>query len=159
MEKQRFYFGFRFENGMKKRLLEQMFQQRMRLNRFVEDALRFAARLHDKGQLPFAWKSVFITRPDRRNRFDTMLILNHDVHEMVRNLAFAYRRSMAEVLRVALEVYLDFLESPNGKLDNLLHYYSKPMSVINTVTARLIPAFLNGIPPNKYNIYTYLYKK
>ena len=152
MEKERFYFGFRFENRMKERVLAQMKKRIVRLNQFVEEAFRFTTTLHDRGKLPFAWKSFFITRPDRADRFDTMLILKPDVHEMVRNYAFAYRRSMAEVLRVALEVYLDFLESEDGKLDNTIHYYDKPIPVIRRAVAQLIPSFPPGIPPDRYTI-------
>lgn len=155
MQKQRLYFGFRFENGMKKRIKWQLERRGGGLNSFVEDALRFIANLHDRGKLRFLWLSNFLTRTDKEDRFETMLILQPDVHEMVRNYAFSYRRSMAEVLRVALEVYLEYLESSDGKLVDTMHYYDKPVPVINTATARLIPAFHHGIPPNQYNIFTY----
>ena len=154
MKKERYYFGFRFENEMKDRILLQMKKQIVRYNQFVENAFLFATKLHDQGKLPFLWKSSFIIRPNRTNKFDTMLILKNDIHEMVRNYAFSYRTSMAEILRVSLEVYLDFLESEDGKIDNSIHYYDQPVPVIQSVLARLIPAFHNGIPPDKYNIVT-----
>lgn len=134
---------------MKRRILNQSGRT---LNRMVEDALRFVSKLHDLGKIPFRWMSGFLLRDVREDIVETMLILEADVHEMVRNYAFAYRISMAEVLRVALEVYLDHLESEDGKLDDTLHYYDPPVSVISTVLARLIPAFHNGIPPDHYNI-------
>ena len=150
MLKEKYYFEFRFEEALKKRVLFHCQNQGMSLNRLMEAAFRFTAALHDGGKVPFAWKSRFLIRPDKNDRFSPMLILEKDVHEMVRNYAFAYRRSMAEILRVALELYLDHLESPNGKLDNTLHYYNNPVPVIKEVSAYLIPGFPPGIPPELY---------
>ena len=157
MLKEKYYFEFRFEEELKTRIIRHCRDQTLTLSRMVEKAFRFTAALHDKGKVPFAWKSQFITRQEKEDRYSPMLLLNKDLHEMVRNYAFAYRSSMAEILRVSLELYFDYLESEDEKLDNTLHYYNEPVPVIKTVLAQLIPGFPHGIPPENYNKVEFAY--
>ena len=151
MKKERYYFEIRFENGLKDKIGEICKNQFLSLSELVDRAFRFLAIHHNSGNIPFKSRSVFFSRLNKKDKFTSMIILKNDLHETVRNFAFAYRRSMAEVLRVSLEVYLEFLEKGESKIDKTIHYYKQPTSIIQYVIARLIPTFPPGIPPWKYN--------
>lgn len=157
MLKEKYYFEFRFEEELKQRAILHCRKLEISLNRLVEAALRFTTELHDKGKILFIWRSQFLARQHKEDQFSPMLILDKDMHEMVRNYAFAYRKSMAEILRISMELYFHYLESDSSKLDNALHYYNDPVPVIKQVIIHLIPGFPPGIPPEHYNtvIYTH----
>ena len=157
MIKERYYFEIRFEKELGKKIKEFCTENKISLSQLAEEAFRFTARLHDAGKVPFVRRSAFYGRKDKDNIFSPMIILKADVHEMVRNFAFAYRQSMAETLRISLEMFLEAAESDFSKLEDNIHYYNAPTLTIKQVTAFLIPAFPPGIPPQNYIHYTYFY--
>ena len=59
--------------------------------------------------------------------------------EAVRNFAFAYRISMAEVFRVSIEMFLDYQNTDKSKLSVVKHYYIRKMPVLIQVKIVLDP--------------------
>lgn len=150
MERQRFYFGFRYDYNLAKRITRHCSLAGLSLNRFVEKAFSFAAHLHDERKIVFKAYSGFCSRPLSEEKVTTMLILKVEMREMVRNFAICYRRSMAEILRVSIEVYLDSLDLKLGKIDSVKHYYGQPQAVITQTLFTLFPAIPVKIPWNSF---------
>ena len=139
MEKERYYFGFRFDFELGERIDRYCFMTGETLNQLVEKAFCFTARLHDRRNILFDTYSGFCSRPLFEGKVTAMLILKAEIREMVRNFAVCYRRSMAEILRVSLEVYLDMLVNGAGKIDDVKHYYRQPRAVITQTLFTLFP--------------------
>ena len=155
MEKERLYFEIRFENALKERAKEICKKEKISLSTLIDRAFRFVAPLYRKGHIPFRSRSVFFLRLDKEDKFTTMIVLQNDLHESVRNFAFAHRISMAEVLRIALEVFLKFLNDGMPGIKEQTHYYKLGIPVIKQVVSHLIPTLPPGIPPWSYNTYIY----
>jgi len=141
MEKQAHYFGFRFENALEKRLIRYCGIRNSSLSRFAARAFRFTAAQHNRRKILFTTASGFKSRTRKEDKTETVLIQTGAQREMVRNFAFVYRISMAEVLRIALEVYLDHLETAGGKLDAIKHVYRLQQDIKVMTLIILYPAF------------------
>jgi len=152
IEKKRYYFGFRFEQAIAERINRHCKGAGISLNRLVGKAFDFAAELHDRRKILFTRSSNFLEREDEGDKVSPMLILDAVRRNMVRNFAFAYGRSMAEIIRVALEVYLDFLDTDGGKFGKIKHYYKLAQCTIQWTMITLSPAFPPKIPPDQNNI-------
>ena len=150
MEKERYYFGFRYDYKLADRIERYCAVTGMSLNRLVEKAFGFAIGLHDKRKLLFDTYSGFSIRPLFEGKVTAMLILDAEMREMVRNFAVCYRRSMAEGLRVSLEVYLDSLDKRSGKIDVVKHYYRQAQAVITQTLFTLFPVYPLKIPWNSH---------
>ena len=149
ISKERYYFGFRFENTLKERIISYCKQQTVNLNTLVEIAMENICRLHDKKMIHLnKAASNFRGRFNTRDRIDTMLILKAAVREHVWNLAVCYRRSMAEIIRIALELFLDATDSKISKSDDIKHYYSKPQYIIECTIIGLYPFYPPKPPPD-----------
>jgi len=158
MEKERYYFGFRFENALKKRIKQYCEHRSLSLNTLVNHAFKSTAKLHDKQRILLNRSSSgFAVRINLRDRVDAMLILEAPTREMVRNFAVCYRKSMAEIIRIALELFLDFQDKHSGKIDDIKHYYNKPQYVISCTVIGLYPAFPPKIPPSPGILENYIH--
>lgn len=155
MRKERYYFELRLENSLNKMAKMICKKEEISLSSLVDRAFRFIAPLYRKGNIPFKSRSKFFLRLNKENKFTRMIILQNDMHETVRNFAFAHRMSMAEVLRIALEVYLNFLVDGMPGIEEQIHYYNPAIPVIEHIITRLIPSLPPDICPEKYNTYIY----
>lgn len=147
MEKQQHCFGFRFESDLMKRVLKCRNSASLSMNSFVKKAFCFAMRQHDRRRVVFDGVSGFISRASRKDKVTTMLVLEGGLRESVRNFSIAYRKSMAEVIRIALELYLDYLDTDAGKNGAIKHYYNTPQPIIECSIIGLYPAFPPMHPP------------
>ena len=147
MKKKIYCFGFRFEKVLFLRMRHWCTQESVSLNRLVMRAFSFTAKLHDQKKIIFDTASGFLGRVDRRDKIETLLQHTTDQREAVRNFAFAYRISMAEVLRISMEVYLDHLEGNDVKLDDIKHIYRSDQAIKTVTIVILFPVY-----PVKYPI-------
>jgi len=150
IEKYRRYFGFRYEKILESRIVDYLQRRKVTLNTFVLDAFQFACVRYSKKRLLFRNWSGFVMRSCRKDKIDAMLCFEAEIRERLRNLAIAYRKSMAEILRVSLEVYLDYLDGNAGKIDIEKHYYSFPQDIIGCVVIGVNPFFLPKNIPHPY---------
>lgn len=145
MDRKRFDFGFRYEEQLEERVVQFCKIRRISLNTLVERAFNFTSSEHDKGKIFVNLSSGFIFRPSCEDKVEKVLKIEALFRERVRNFAFSYRLSMAEVLRIALEVYLDYHDTQGGKLGKVKHYYSRVKSFIKGTIFFISPAF-SGSP-------------
>lgn len=131
-------FQFRFEGALLRQIQAGKQRLHIGLGRLVERALVRSMLLHRQGRLLFREASGFLCRTDREDRISVMLRLEKEPKETARALAFAYRRSQAEVIRVALEVYLGFLMDEKILSNN---YYSIPQIRIQSVEIIFLPPY------------------
>lgn len=147
MEKGKYGFGFRCERLLWYRIMQHCAEQSQSVNRFVQEAVCFAGRLHDRRHFFIKRTSGFIGRNVLADRINTLLILKSWTRIIVRNFAIVYQRSMAEVIRMMLELYLDWRDKENGKIRQIRHYYSKPQMCIQCSIIGLYPIFPPELPP------------
>ena len=148
IEKKRYYFGFRYDPTLGSRIVSHCNAAGETLNRLVSRALLFTFQQHNRRKILFSSASGFLTRPVYERRTDAILILSSRQREIVRDFAYAYRRSMAEIIRIALEVYLDYLDRMNGKSEVKKHYYETGVVIIEQLVVCLFPIFAPRIPPD-----------
>ena len=147
-KKKRHYFGFRFESRLDKRILHQCTKDSTSLNRLVREAVLFTGKLHDKRKLKLSRSfSAFRSRISMKDRVTTVLILDISTREMIRNFSICYRKSMAEFIRIALELYLDWQEKGQSKMETIKHYYNKPQKIIKRSIIVIFPSFPLKNPP------------
>ena len=129
---------FRFEGALLRQIQAGKQRLHIGLGRLVERALVRTMLLHRQGRVLFREASGFLCRTDREDKITVMLRLEKEPKATARALAFAYRRSQAEVIRVALEVYLGFLLNKKFLSTN---YYSIPQIRIQSVEIVFFPPY------------------
>ena len=147
MEKDEYGFGFRFERALGERIVRYCKKETVSLNDLVECAVCFAGHLHDKRKIIFDRASGFSERLESADKLSTVLIVKADIREIVLNFAVVYRKSMAEIIRVALEVFLDFQDTGKRRAGEIRHYYNKPQMCIQCSVISLYPIFPPQKPP------------
>lgn len=120
-------------------------RKKISLNTMVHRMLIRLGRLHDQGRMCLLDKSRFRKRIDKKDKETTCLTLQVNTREMVKNLAFTYRISMAEVIRLGLEAYMDLEDLQKGIPVLPLHIYRLPEILPKATIALLFPA----LPPNR----------
>ena len=152
MEKERINFEFRYEMSLKRKITAACFWRKMSVSRLVEESLVRAMRLHEEGHLLFTEKSGFRERLFIEDKTVVQLTVTKKYKEMARVLGFIYKRSQAEVMRVALEVCLGLWAGENRVLKN---YYNREQFRVQEVHISLLwpyphiqiytsPAFQSG---------------
>lgn len=138
MKKQIFYFGFRYDETLEHKINRYCRLKRLSLNKLAARAFRNLTALHDRKKVLFDWRSRFLARIDRHEKTEVTLVHSREQRELLRNFAFAYRVSMAEVLRIALEIYL---AEALGKSDKVKHVYEHDKPIKTSTLILLFPAY------------------
>ena len=142
ISKARYYFGFRLESGLDEQAQLYCNNISISFNELIENAIVNLCHLHDQRKVLLNKStSVFHSRQNLKDRVDTMLILKAAIREQVWSFAVCYRKSMAEIIRIALELYLDSLDSDKIKLDNIKHNYRHPQLIIECTIIGLYPIY------------------
>lgn len=150
MEKERYDFGFRYDLALGERIDTFCESTGSSLNRLMGKALEFALRLHDRRKVRFTPGSGFLMRLRHEERIERMLILSAWQRMKLRDFSYAYRISMAEVLRISLEMYLDYLDRQRGKTVVVKHHYESAIRIIEQFTVVLFPVF-DRKPPLRFS--------
>lgn len=142
------YMGFRFEMKLKDRIGKYCSKNGLSLNRLVERSVQFASGQHAKKRIQLKRSvSGFLKRVLLRDKISTVLTLTPAVHELIRSFSIIYRISRAEVIRIALELYLDWQEK-DSRIDHIKHYYRVKQDIIKFVVITSIPQYPFPNPPN-----------
>lgn len=130
------------ENRLQNRAQKHCNSNATAFNALIKTAIEYLCLLHDKKKVLINKSaSAFNDRQDLRDKVNTMLILKAAIREQVWNFAVCYRKSMAEIIRIALELYLDSLDPKKRKSDNIKHYYSRPQEIIECTIIGLYPIY------------------
>lgn len=143
-------FEFRYDCALGKRIRSYCGKRQVPLQLLAARAFRFTSKTHNVRQIIFDCASGFRRR---RNKIDKeTVVFTHSAHqrEAVRNFAFSYRISMAEVYRISIEMYLDAQEVRSGETDTIKHYCTVKQSILIQVTIPLFPAYPYKKPVEYY---------
>ena len=138
MKKQIFYFGFRYDKTLESKIDFFCREKKINLNKLAAKAFRYLAGLHDRKKVVFNQKSRFLARINRQEKIEVTLVNSREQRELLRNFAIAYRVSMAEVLRIALEIFLDKAFS---KSDVVKHVYRQEKPIKMSTLILLFPVY------------------
>ena len=141
MKEKLFYFGYRTEKKLYKRIKAYLFRQKISLSAFAIEAFDYASQTHNKRKINFSSASVFKGRIKKNDKIETHFTQTEKQREAVRSFAFSYRLSMAEVFRISMEAYLDFLKFGNSKSKTIKHVYRTQVTINEMTLAIIYPAF------------------
>ena len=146
MKEKIYYFGFRFEKKLNNRIENFCSKNEISLKQLVSIALQYTMKNHNMKRIIFDQSSYFKGRIDKRDKIETHFTQSETQRECARSFAFAYRLSMAEVFRISLEAYLDYIDTNKGRFGEIKHIYRSEKSIKTLTVIILYPAFSEKFP-------------
>jgi len=156
---QYYRFEYRFENALLKEIERVASESGCTRSGLMRSALREAGQEFSEGLFHYRRESDFLCRwniPDRQ-RFE--VVLDEDEREVLRKLAFTWRISQAEVMRIVMEYYVYVV---HGETKRDIEVYSRkirytvprpaPMLVIYDIMNIVETRFMMFTPPKAWTV-------
>ena len=105
-EREKIHFQFRYEEAMDGALRVWCQRTGMRYNELVLKALTAFAVRYNQGHISLNRGSDFLARLDKTDKIEVQIIVPRNLKLILCRLAFTFRHSQAEVLRMAIEWYV-----------------------------------------------------
>jgi len=104
--KHKYRFEYRYETALSSQIQHVSLQQDISRNRLMSNALNEAMEYFSCGMLHYRERSDFLNREKTNDKHRYEMSLNEKEREFLRKLAFTWRVSQAEVMRVVVEYYV-----------------------------------------------------
>jgi len=144
-------FEYRYETALLTELNKLSLKLGISKNQLMKDAIYKAKENFTRGLLHYRKKSDFLHRKNSSDKHRYEIILNQDERDFLRTLAFTWRVSQAEVVRVLVEYYV---HSVHGKDPIISKVYLKKVRYTRPVlTPMLVVYDIANVIEAKYHMF------
>jgi len=135
---QHYRFEYRFETKLMQEIKRVSCTLGITKSKLMRLALHEAAEYYKQGYFHHLLKSDFLCRIDIPDKIRFELVLDTEEREVLRKLAFTWRISQAEVMRIVVEYFVYVIHCEDEKNVN---FYLKKIRYTHPVAAPLLVAF------------------
>jgi len=131
-------FEFRYEQKLLFQLRRVSKKLKITKSSLIRKALFEASEYYSCGMFHFRGQSDFLTRESTSDKSRFEAVFNEDERSMLRKLAYTWKISQAEVLRIVVEYFVYVIHCEDEKNVN---FYLKKIRYTHPVAAPLLVAF------------------
>jgi len=144
-------FEFRFEKQLKDEIERVRKILGITISRLISNALEEAISCYIGGKFHYRKKSDFLLRKSFSDKKRFEFVLEEDLREILRNIAFTWRISQAEAVRVMVEHYVYVIY---GKTDEIRAVYVQKIRYNIPIAAPMVVVYdIFNVIEKKYRMF------
>jgi len=131
-------FEYRFETSLLHQLKRVSSKLFISKNKIMREALREAGECYGSGVFHYREQSDFLVRKNKRDKIRFEVLMDKDEREILRKLAYTWKISQAEVMRIVVEYFVYVVHKEKPEMEA---FYLKKVRYTQPIAAPLVVVY------------------